>query len=174
MRAFLNCPRRDFVTLQIPLDIGNFSPPLESGWIEFADANGLTPSADRETPPLTDALRSRNVDSSAFGRELSDAKAELSLPRDFDQLGPKARIIALQSIAPASQPLLRFLSAGSQANIFELVRHTLPSVASGDGVLFVLLFSVGNRASPADYRSSIALRLRFHMGKHDPFTCAIW
>ena len=50
---------------------------------------------------------------------------------DFEQLGPTARIDALQADTPDSQHLLRFLSDGAQSNILHQVKHTLPSAASG-------------------------------------------
>ena len=104
--------------------------------LEYARSKGAMPLTIQFRSPdfsLTNALRAGNVESSAFGEELDAAMKELALPDDFLKLGPKARIIALQNVAPDSQQLLRFLSAGAQANILEQVRLSLPSVASGVG-----------------------------------------
>ena len=104
--------------------------------IEFASAKGLTPLTVKyrsDNFSLVQALRADSVEESEFGKELSAAAGDLNLPENFGRLGPKARIIALQNIAPDSQPLLRFLPIGAQANILEQVRSTLPCVASGVG-----------------------------------------
>ena len=85
---------------------------------------------------LPEALRAPSVDASVVGTEYKDSKEALGLPMDFDQLGPIARISALQAATPDSQHLLRFLSAGAQSNILEQVKHTLPSVASGVACYF--------------------------------------
>ena len=67
---------------------------------------------------------------------------------DFDQLGPIARITALQAATPDSQHLLRFLSAGAQSNILEQVKHTLPIRRLRSGVLFRFLLATEHRSFP--------------------------
>ena len=104
--------------------------------LDFATAKGVTPFTLQFRPnnfSLLEALRAKNVEESGLGIELANAAVDLQLPENFGRLGPKARIIALQNLAPDSQPLLRFLSVGAQANILEQVRSTLPSVSSGIG-----------------------------------------
>ena len=81
--------------------------------LEFAAEKGLTPFAMQfrtKDFSLVEALRAQNVEESEFGLALAAAAEDLQLPENFSRLGPKARIIALQNIAPDSQPLLRFLS----------------------------------------------------------------
>ena len=78
-----------------------------------------------------EALRANNIDTSAFGNELATAQNELGLPANFERLGPRARIFALQNVTPDSQQLLHFLSIGAQKNILGQVRLTPPCVASG-------------------------------------------
>ena len=80
---------------------------------------------------IPEALRAPSVELSQVGTEYEESKIALGLPANFDNLPPMARINALQGVTPDSQHLLRFLSAGAQANILQQVRHTLPCVASG-------------------------------------------
>ena len=102
--------------------------------LEFASAKGVTPLSLRfreNNFSLVHALRAKNVEESTFGIELANHKEALGLPENYENLGPAARITALQNATPDSQRLLRFLSAGAQSNILQQVRSTLPSVASG-------------------------------------------
>ena len=102
--------------------------------IEFAPHKGVTRLALRfraDDFSLTEALKAKNVQDSAFGTELTNAKEALGLPEGYENLGPIARITALQNTTPESQKLLRFLSAGAQVNILEQVKSTLPCVSSG-------------------------------------------
>ena len=102
--------------------------------IEFhvtTDVNKLSLTFRNNNYTLVEALKSGSSSDSTFATEISESKADLGLPSAFEKLGPAAKINALQQATPDSQHLLRFLSAGAQANILERVRSTLPSVASG-------------------------------------------
>ena len=93
---------------------------------------------------LQEALRAPSVEASVVGTECKESKEALGLPMDFDQLGPIARIAALQAATPDSQHLLRFLPAGARSNILQQAKLTLPSVASGVACYFAfcLLLSI--------------------------------
>ena len=102
--------------------------------IEYVSHTGVTPLAIRfreDDFSLARELRAKNVEGSGFGVELSNSKEALGLPENYENFGPIARITALQNNTPESQKLLRFLSAGAQANILAQVKSTLPQVAAG-------------------------------------------
>lgn len=102
--------------------------------IEYVSHTGVTRLALRfreENFSLARELSAENVEESGFGAELANSKEALGLPDNYENLGPIARITALQNTTPESQKLLRFLSAGAQANILAQAKSTLPQVADG-------------------------------------------
>ena len=80
---------------------------------------------------LPEALRAPPYGGPFFGVEYGESKSQMGIPSDFEKLCHMARISALQEATPDSQHLMRFIPAGSQANIMEQARLAFPSVASG-------------------------------------------
>lgn len=153
------------------------APLWQAVRIEMASNLGVAQPtmAFRNTPmTIPDALRAPNVEESIIGKEYDLSKQSIGLPTSCQSLGPTERIAALKAATPDSQQLLRFLSAGSHANVLQQVRLTLPSVASGVScyLAFCSLLSI----DPFPPTSAIARQwsTMFPHGRHSAFTLDTW
>lgn len=97
-------------------------------------AESESPSQLRLLTSLSDvapSIRASSAESSTFGATRLDLRTQIGLASDFDALGPAAKVRRLSEAALDSRLLSRFLDAGSQLNVLQQVRSTLPSVANG-------------------------------------------
>ena len=76
-------------------------------------------------------LRVDSVEETAFFKEWDEERARLGLPKDFDQLLPRAKISALAEIGADTAVIENFLLLGSRVNYVRSAQGSLRCVSSG-------------------------------------------
>ena len=70
------------------------------------------------------------MEETAFSNEWDEERARLGLPKDFDQLLPRAKISALAEIGADTAVIENFLRLGSRVNYIRSVEGSLRCVSS--------------------------------------------
>ena len=80
---------------------------------------------------LASSFRGKRIEETSVAQQRTAMMKEMTLPADFDKLGPAAKIRKLNELSCSSTAITSFLNTGAQLNLLRQVQDSLSSVASG-------------------------------------------